>query len=97
MLTESGAEEFMLIVRGKSVSCIQRDDGQNGYERCNYNVTSFLASGWKLVKVYLFPNNVGQNYSCGIYTEIGYHEQRLTALERLVVRCYVGSYWDIPF
>lgn len=97
MDTESGAEEFVLLVRGRWVSCIQRNDGQSGYSRDNYNVVEFEKVGWKLVKVYLYPNDVGQWYSCGVYTEIGYHEQRLTALERLSVRCYVGHYWDIPF
>lgn len=97
MDTESGFEEFILLVNGMYVRLIQRDDGQSGYVRDYTNVQSFLNLGWKLVKVYLELGNSDQWCDCAVYTEIGYCEQRLTALERLRARCYVGHYWDIPF
>lgn len=97
MGTESGAEEFVLLVQGRWVTCIQRNDGQSGYSRDNYNVVEFEKAGWKLVKAYLYLSECDLWDSLAIFTEIGYHEQRLTALERLSVRCYVGSYWSFPF
>jgi len=95
MLTESGREEFIVMVKGGVVHTMMRDDGQSYYTFWVWGETEFGKMGFKLVKVY---RDDDENYPItAADCEIGYHEQRLTALERLAVLCWVGRYWDIPF
>jgi len=98
MLTESGCEEFILFVRGEKCWCYRRDDGQSGHERDNVSERAWTDKGWKIVKVYMDYSNGHYGWNPGVLNvEIGYHEQRLTPVERLAARLYVAHYWEIPF
>jgi len=96
METESGHEEFILAVKRSWVHTLERDDGQSYDIAHSREYEEYIRLGYKIVKAY----SVGDKYDYWLTAadcEIGYHEQRLTALERLAVRCYVGKYWQIPF
>jgi len=97
VLTESGREEFVFVVKGKQVLTLMRDDGlTHHYSLIARREAHFTEQGFKVVKVY--GSDDANDFSItAVDCEIGYHEQRLTALERLAVRCYAGKYWDIPF
>lgn len=102
MATESGFEEFVLIVRGARVKLLERVSADScwSFKFIGADDVYWRAEGWKIVKGY-FPDT-GQRYwgdtqTSVLDSEIGYHEQRLSALERLAVMCYVARYWDIPF
>jgi len=95
-MTESGREEFILVVRGRWVHTLMRDDGQSHHDDMMSDWGFWRKEGFKMVKVYGTDDPKDFNITA-VDCEIGYHEQRLTALERLAVRCYAGKYWDIPF
>jgi hypothetical protein len=103
MTTESGLEEFILVVRGCRVSLIERVSSDSRWHAKMFSdnfTQEWVNRGYKIVKVY-FPDT-GQQYWGDVRVsvldaEIGYHEQRLTAIERIAIKCYVARYWDIPF
>lgn len=102
-MTESGMEEFVLLVCGGSVSLVARESADSRWVARKSNpVEEFmLNNGYKLVKAY-FPDVAQVAWyhdrdATILDSEIGYHEARLTPLERLAVRVYVTCYWDIPF
>jgi len=96
MLTESGREEFIVMVKGGVVRTMLRDDGQTYHAYWGWGERELGKAGFKLVKVY-GGDDANSFAVTAVDCEIGYHEQRLTALERLAVLCWVGRYWDIPF
>lgn len=103
MATESTQEEFLLAVKGKYVRRIARADHQScWFERGRHDAGAFWEEkGYKIVKVYqpdYYDWQHRMEMNCTILdVEIGYHVQRLTALERLAVRLYTFRYWDIPY
>lgn len=91
-------EEFILMVSGGKVKKIARASALDGdWNIAEYRV-DMIPAGWKIVKVY---QPEGNEYWLGtddvLAVQIGYMEQRLTALERLAVKLFVAHYWDIPF
>jgi len=96
MQTESGREEFVFVVKGKQVITLMRDDGQSCHWFWAWGEQHFTEQGFKVVRVYGSDDTRDFGITA-IDCEIGYHEQRLTPLERLALRCHAGKYWDIPF
>lgn len=102
-MTESGMEEFIVAIKGRSIKLLERHsaDSKWVFRSTAFDSPEWEVWGYKIVKVY-FPD-VGQlawycdRYATILDAEIGYHEQRLSALERLSLRVYVTCYWDIPF
>lgn len=92
-------EEFVLIVRGGKVKKLARASGMDGDGNVHfYGMDRPQPKGWKIVKAYQPEGNEGWLGTDDVTAvQIGYHEERLTALERLAIKCYVSHYWDIPF
>lgn len=92
-------EEFVLMVCGAKVKKLSRASSLDGDARVRfYGIDKPQPRGWKVVKVYQPEGNEGWLGKDDILdVQIGYHEERLSALERLAVKLFVSHYWDIPF
>lgn len=92
-------EEFILIVSGSKVQKLGRASPGSVVDNVRFfRIERPIPRDWKIVKVYQPISSEGWLGTEDVTAvEIGYHEQRLTALERLAVKCFVSHYWDIPF
>lgn len=71
--------------------CARRENGGSGYD---FACDDLIAQYYKFVKLY---SDVAM-WDCTIADiDLGYHEERLTPLERLRAKMAMPKYWDIPF
>lgn len=71
--------------------CARRENGRSGYD---FACDDLIAPYYKFVKLYCDV----PMYDCTIAdVDLGYHEERLTPLERLRAKLAMPHYWDIPF
>lgn len=94
--TESGLEEWVLLVNGNFVTTIHRVDFESDWWS---NQSAYSNPECNMVKAYAPDDWQNMEYSddwieCVI---IGYCERRLTTEEERAVRKYVARYWQIPF
>lgn len=93
LITESGLEEFVLYVQNGNIFVAARQDSDSEFGRMEYFQRSPVGC---LVKAYAPDGCQGEKVTA-VDVEIGYCERRLTPLEILKIRLYVGTYWHIAF
>lgn len=94
--TESGLEEWILWVEGKSVITLDRADFESEWAS---NQLAYIAPSPNIVKAYAPADWQTLPYK-PYWRElviIGFRERRLTTEEENAIRDYVAQYWEIPF